>query len=67
MSEHPPDRPTPDVPITPPNKDDQTGGGKGSRIAQKLRGKGFFAGYKLCRRSGLAPWCSVRLAIQYGI
>jgi hypothetical protein len=36
-------------------------------VLSHLRGKGFLAAYKLCRRSGFAPWCSVRLAIQYGI
>lgn len=35
-------------------------------IVNHLCGKGFRLGYLLCRRAGLAPWCSVRLALQHG-
>lgn len=66
MAEHPPDCPTPDFPDW---RDDHSGGkgcGPKAGAAKHLRGKGFLAGYKLCRRSGLAPWCTVRLAVQYG-
>ena len=67
-SEHPPNRPTPD---SGPEggygirKPESGAGGKSGQTAQRLRGKGFLVAYKLCRRSGLAPWCSARLAVQY--
>ena len=60
--EFPPNRPDPRYsPVEGHSKHDRK-----KVVLTHLRGKGFLAGYKLCRRSGLAPWCSVRLAIQYG-
>lgn len=39
---------------------------KAKSVLAHIRGRGFLYAYRLCRRSGLKPWCSVRMAVQYG-
>jgi hypothetical protein len=36
---------------------------KRSILNGHLAGKSVLAAYRLCRRAGLAPWCSLRFAL----
>ena len=58
--EHPPN-------VDPNRKNPQSKHpGKGV-LSRRVAGKGFFVAYRMCRRAGLPPWCSARLALQYAL
>ncbi len=35
-------------------------------MAERVRGMGFWRAYRVLRRAGEAPWCSLRIALLYG-